>query len=169
MSSTEDNNSSNSTQSLKKLQRKKFSDEFEQLLNVEISKTLWVTVHKSKSLPQVHETMFVDIRRKKEGNWNGKKIYIPTQQGLFLKYIEYENLKANFELFLAGHEKHFEVSYSSKRTLIGKADGGTNLEVTLKTEYKESALTLQRSEIEKLLSDSIAEGIASAMCQAIYD
>lgn len=169
MSSTDETSSINSVQSAKKLQRKKFSDEFEQLLNVEISKSLWVTVHKSKSLPQAQETMFVDIRRKKEGNWKGKKIYIPTQQGVFLKYTEYENLKTKFQLFLAGEEKHFFMENDCKRTLEGKDVDGVNLEVTLKTEHKESTLTLHHSEIEKLISDPIADGIASAMCQAIYD
>lgn len=167
MSSNSDDTSNTSSQASKKFQRKNFSDEFDQLFNVEVSKGLWVAVHKSKSS---QGSMFVDIRRKKEGTWKGTKIFIPSQQGLFLKYPEYECLKAELELFLAERKWNFEISKISKRTLVGKGTlGSEKMEIILKTEYKESHLTLYRQEIEKLVAHSVADGIASAMCQAMYD
>ncbi len=164
--------SSNASQqvanSLKKpVHRKKFTEEFEQLLNVEISQTLWVTVHKSRS---AQGTTFVDIRRKKEGQWQGKKIYIPTRYGLFLKYKEYEKLKERFYHYLKQTDNGFQFSIFTGRTLLGEvAADGKSFALELKTESKESKLVLTDEEIIKLNSHSVVDGIAAAMCQSIYD
>uniref|UniRef100_T1K792 Uncharacterized protein n=1 Tax=Tetranychus urticae TaxID=32264 RepID=T1K792_TETUR len=175
MSSSE-NSSDNSQQQpncKKSSYRKSFSQEFEQLLNVEICPTLWVAVHKSRSS---QGSMFVDIRRKKEGQWRGSKIYIPTTQGLFLKYPEYEKLKQKFEDWLSGlllaetMEKVFEFSELTGRTVFAQqVIGAKGLTVGLKTETKQSCLVLHRSEITKIISNSVADAIGAAMCQSLYD
>lgn len=165
MTSNQDS-SSTQPQASKNVYEKKFSDEFQQLFSVEISKGLWINAYKSKSTT---DGMFVDVRRKLEGTKNGRKFHIPLKQGLFLKYPEYEALKTKFDIFLYGRDKSFEVSSIPERTLIGNAiDGGATLEIKLKTEYKESNLTLSRAEIEKLISDPVSDGIAAAVCKAIY-
>lgn len=103
------NNNEQGNSSNKFVQRKKFSEEFDQLLSVEISPGLWIAVQKPK---RNGEVFFVDIRRKKEGMWQGNKIFIPTKAGLFLRSAEYDKLKHKLETFVSATLNHFEFADS---------------------------------------------------------
>lgn len=166
MTSNEAANSSETAQVSNSVYEKKFDDEFEQLFSVEVAKGLWLNAYKSKSTAN---GMYIDVRRKVEGKSNGRKFHIPSKQGLFLKYIEYEALKTKFDVFLYGRDKFFEMSPIPDRNLTGQAtEDGMKLVITLKTKYRESRLSLNRAEIEKLNSDPVSDGIAAAVCRGIY-
>ncbi len=166
MDSNGSNSSTSSTVNKKSFQRKKFTDGFEQLLSVEVCPQLWITVQKSKTQ---QGNMFVDIRRRKEGQWKGNKIFIPTHAGLFLKYAEYEKFKQKLEMVLVNIEKRFDFSHYNGRRIIGLVLPDGTLSVELKTDYKEAKIILTRDEIDKLISHAVADGIASAMSQVIYE
>uniref|UniRef100_A0A158P4H9 Uncharacterized protein n=1 Tax=Tetranychus urticae TaxID=32264 RepID=A0A158P4H9_TETUR len=113
--------------------------------------------------------MFVDIRRRKEGQWKGNKLLIPTKEGLFLKYAEYAKFKQKLEMVLDNIEKSQTFSHYNGRRIFGSVTAEEGLPVEIKTEYKESKMELSREEMIKLISHSVADGIASAMCQVIYE
>lgn len=82
-----DSNGSNSSSGNKKsFKRGSFTDGFEQLLSVEVSPQLWITIQKSKTS---QGNLFVDIRRRKEGQWKGNKILLPIKKTMNTSFFRF--------------------------------------------------------------------------------
>lgn len=142
----------------------RFEDNFQQLMTCEIAPLTWISVNKSKSI----DSTFVDIRKKREKMVNGVKMFIPTKSGLFLRLEEYEKLKDRLVCITEGEQRKFEFTVAPGRTVSGhlRVDGCWHF--SIKTEVKESVLTLTGSEISKIAAYSIPNSVFAAMGEIIW-
>ena len=162
--SNSSSSSSSQQSSVRQRRLNRFEDSWEQLSTSEIAPRLWLSVNKLKSNHQV----YVDIRRKREEMTGNGKIFIPTKVGLFMHHLEYEKLKQILTLATDGQQRPFEISEISGRTISGhlRVDGCWH--ITLKTQVKESTLSLAATEVRAIVDCAIPMSVSATDNEIIW-
>lgn len=145
-----------------------FEERFEQVLTFEISPQLLVTVHRLK----VNNSLFVDIRRRRELRVGGKKLHVPTKFGAFLRKSEFDEIRSIARSWIDG-KKESDIpavleSQDGRQVLFGKGQT-QRFKIKLHTPSKISELELSSIEMERVVSYSLSENLAFALTGVDYE
>lgn len=138
-----------------------FEERFDSVLTMGISPQVWMNVHRQKS----NNSLFVDIRRKHELRMGGKKLYVPTRFGVFLRKSEFDEIQSLYKTWINGKketEMPFKIENDGRRVLFGMGNSQF-FKIKLETPSKISELELSPDEMKKVADYTLSENLAFAM------
>ena len=144
-----------------------FNDNFEQILQHEVSPNIWLSVFRLKILIAA---LYVDIRQKQESKSNGKTTLYSTKNGVFLRRHEFDDIKEIYNSWKQGllepNVPH-EINSDNRKVLFGK--DGDKFEITLQNRAKVSKMVLSSDQMRLLADYPLTENLASLIAEMNWE